>query len=97
GMQDRHDSGAKKAWHHQRRANPYFRTTTSTSEGSVSVEGNTIHYHAVAGMLIVHPASWNDAASKSDDGGASHGKSHDRGAKNQSPEASMFYVAYFKD
>ena len=33
GMQDQHDSGAKKAGHHQRRANPYFRTTTSTSEG----------------------------------------------------------------
>jgi len=97
GTQDRHDSGAKKAWHEQRRANPYFRTTTSTSEGSVSVEGNTIHYHAVAGMLIVHPASWNDAAGKSDDGDPSHGKSHDHGAKNQSPKASMFYVAYFKD
>ena len=29
--------------------NPYFRTVTSTSEGSVTVEGNTIHYHAVDG------------------------------------------------
>ncbi|HEX5461123.1 MAG TPA: hypothetical protein VFX20_14255 [Steroidobacteraceae bacterium] len=97
GMQDEHDSGGKKAWHHQRRANPYFRTTTSTSEGSVSVEGNTVHYHAVAGMLIVHPASWNDAAGKSDHGDASHGKSPGHGAQKQSPEASMFYVAYFKD
>ena len=44
--------------------NPYFRTVTSTSEGSVTVEGNTIHYHAVAGLLIVHPKGWNDAADK---------------------------------
>src|ERR1700741_4055984 len=37
---------------HGHEGNPYFRTATSTSEGSVTVEGNTIHYHAVAGLLI---------------------------------------------
>src|SRR6185437_3520015 len=50
--------------HHRHKVNPYFRTLTSTSEGSVTVEGNTIHYHAVAGLLIVHPKGWNDAAGK---------------------------------
>jgi carboxypeptidase C (cathepsin A) len=63
------------------------------------VEGNTIHYHAVAGMLIVHPEGWNDAAGKADGDDPSqmrtpHG--NDNGSK-PSPKASMFYVAYFKD
>ncbi|HXR90168.1 MAG TPA: hypothetical protein VN750_07795, partial [Steroidobacteraceae bacterium] len=43
-----------------------------------------------AGLLIVHPEGWNDAAGKSDDGDASK-------EKKPSPKASMFYVAYFKD
>ena len=79
--------GVKSHWDaaHARMANPYFRTVTSTSEGSVSVEGKTIQYHAVAGLLIVHPKGWNDAAD------------HWHHAQAKSPEASMFYVAYFKD
>ena len=92
GMQDKQDSGAKKDRHHHK-MNPYFRTAASTTEGSVSVEGNTIHYHAVAGLMIVHPESWNDAAGKPGDGDAS-GSSKE---KKPSPKASMFYVAYFKD
>jgi carboxypeptidase C (cathepsin A) len=68
---------------HQHKGNPYFSTATSTTAASVTVEGNTIHYHAVAGHLVVHPKGWNDAAAKS--------------PKSKSPEASMFYVAYFKD
>ena len=100
GMHDRHDSDAKQHWHHHE-VNPYFRTATSTTEGSVSVEGNTIHYHAVAGLLIVHPEGWNDAAGKSDDGDSSDGSheaAHAQGANSKpSPKASMFYVAYFKD
>ncbi len=80
-------SAKKPHGHHA--GNPYFRTATSTTTGSVTVEGNTIHYHAVAGLLIVHPKGWNDAAGKS--GGDGH---H---ARKRPPEASMFYVAYFKD
>jgi carboxypeptidase C (cathepsin A) len=79
----------KKTHGHHHEGNPYFRTATSTSEGSVVVEGNTIHYHAVAGLLIVHPKGWDDAADKSRDD-----KHH---APKRPPEASMFYVAYFKD
>jgi len=79
------------------KGNPYFRTVTSTTEGAVTVEGNTIHYHAVAGLLIVHPKGWNDASGK--DGGddppaMGH---HGHHAHKKPPEASMFYVAYFKD
>jgi carboxypeptidase C (cathepsin A) len=76
-----HGPGAKGD-HHKR--NPYFRTVTSTTEGSVNVEGHAIHYHAVAGMLIVHPKGWDDAAAKPKKG-------------EEPPKASMFYVAYFKD
>ena len=101
GMHDKQDANAKKDWHHHGMMNPYFRTATSTTEGSVSVEGNTIHYHAVAGLMIVHPASWNDAAGKSggsDASDASMGAAHGHGDKSKpTPKASMFYVAYFKD
>jgi len=83
--------------HHHQKGSPYFRTVTSTTEGSVTVEGNTIHYHAVAGLLVVHPAGWNDAAGKGGGGDPPMGHWHGHGAKHSSPEASMFYVAYFKD
>src|SRR5581483_9688718 len=100
GMHEKHDTDAKKDWHHHK-MNPYFHTATSTTEGSVSVEGNAIHYHAVAGLMIVHPEGWNDAAGKSVDGDSSDGShraAHDAGAQSKpSPKASMFYVAYFKD
>ena len=88
--------GAEHHGHHAHKVNPYFRTATSTSEGSVTVEGNTIHYHAVAGMLIVHPKGWNDAAGKSggDDPSATD-SAKEHAAKKKTPEASMFYAAYF--
>ena len=81
--------------HHE--GNPYFRTATSTSEGSVTVEGNTIHYHAVAGLLIVHPKGWNDAADKHGDDDSPKGGHDGHHAWKRPPEASMFYIAYFKD
>ena len=73
-------------------ANPYFRTTASTTEGSVRIGGKTIHYHAVAGMIIVHAAGWNDATDSYGPGQPPPGK-----PKKVQPEASMFFVAYFKD
>ena len=72
--------------------NPYFRTATSTTEGTVKVGGKTIHYHAVAGMIIVHAAGWNDATDAYGPGQPPAGA-----AKTVQPESSMFYVAYFKD
>ena len=77
-----HAPGTEKG-HEHHKGNPYFNTATSTTAGSVTVEGRAIHYHAVAGLLIVHPKGWNDAAP------------HE--PRSKSPEASMFYVAYFKD
>jgi carboxypeptidase C (cathepsin A) len=79
------------------KGNPYFRTTTTTTEGSVTVAGNAIHYHAVAGLLIVHPKGWDDAAGKGGGDDSPTGKHHGHHAGKQSPEASMFYIAYFKD
>ncbi|HUN72200.1 MAG TPA: hypothetical protein VMU52_07815, partial [Steroidobacteraceae bacterium] len=88
---------ARWAKAHAHEGNPYFRTATSSSEGSVSVEGNTIHYHAVAGLLIVHPKGWNDAAAKGAGDDSPMGGRHGHHAEDKSPKASMFYVAYFKD
>jgi carboxypeptidase C (cathepsin A) len=88
---------APGAQHHHGKRNPYFRTVTSTTAGTVTVEGNSIHYHAVAGLLIVHPQGWNDAAGKGGGEDSSDGPGHAHGAKHKSAEASMFYVAYFKD
>ncbi|TAL84956.1 MAG: peptidase S10 [Rhodanobacter sp.] len=47
---------------------------SSTTDGSVTVEGRRIDYKAVAGTLVLHGA----------------------GDKENVPEISMFYVAYFK-
>jgi carboxypeptidase C (cathepsin A) len=83
---------------HHDMMNPYFRTVTSTTESSVTVEGTTIHYHAVTGLLIVHPKDWNDAAGKSGGSAKAGGMHSGHGSKSQRPpESSMFYVAYFKD
>ncbi len=74
--------------------NAYFRPGDSKSEGSVSVEGSSVDYHAVAGTFVVHPKGWDDAAAKAepDDKGGKADKD-----ANQPAEAAMFYVAYFKN
>ncbi|WP_338466819.1 peptidase S10 [Novosphingobium sp. ZN18A2] len=66
-----------------------FQPTESASAGSVTVEGSKIGYKAVAGTLVVHPAGWDDAAWREKSGNAKKGE--------PGAEASMFYVAYFKD
>jgi carboxypeptidase C (cathepsin A) len=68
-----------------------FTPESKSSEGSVTVEGRRIDYRAVAGTIIVHPRGWDDAAwrEKSDD--------DLKAKKDAEAEASMFYVAYFKE
>jgi carboxypeptidase C (cathepsin A) len=64
----------------------HFAPEQRASKGSVTVEGKRIDYDAYAGTLVVHPKGWDDVpqnAPKDED-------------KNPRPEASMFYVAYFK-
>jgi carboxypeptidase C (cathepsin A) len=69
-----------------------FSPESSSSDGSISVEGQKIDYRAVAGTIIVHPKGWDDAAAREKD---KDGK--DLGDdSNPKAEASMFYVAYFK-
>ncbi len=67
-----------------------FEPESSSSEGSVVVEGKRVDYKAVAGTIIVHPKGWDDAAWREQ-------SSNDLGdKKNAKAEAAMFYVAYFK-
>ena len=64
----------------------YFGTGTSTTHGTVNVEGRTVQYRAVAGKIVVHGAGWRDA--EAPDG---------KGEGGAVPEAAMFYVAYLED
>ncbi|MGA8708043.1 MAG: hypothetical protein WB646_13765 [Steroidobacteraceae bacterium] len=64
----------------------HFKAEQFASKGSVTVDGQHIDYNAYAGTLVVHPKGWDDVpqnAPADED-------------KNPRPEASMFYVAYFK-
>ncbi|HEX5206497.1 MAG TPA: hypothetical protein VFW10_01725 [Steroidobacteraceae bacterium] len=83
-------------WHHGHEMNPYFRTETSKTASTVTVEGNSIHYQAVAGLIVVHPEGWDDATAKNAGDDPMAG-AHHKDAKDEQSEASMFYVAYFKD
>src|SRR6202453_778118 len=55
------------------------------SEGTVTISGTTTPYDAFAGTIVVHPKGWDDVPQNAD-----------KDDKNLEPEASMFYVAYFK-
>ena len=59
------------------------------STGTVTVEGHEIAYDAVAGTIIVHPKSWDDAAKP-------QGPKDSIGTADGPAVASIFYVAYFK-
>ncbi len=65
-----------------------FQPDEVRSTGSVSVGGVRIPYQAVAGTLVVHPKGWEDVPPRDEDG---------RKAAKEQAEASMFYVAYFKN
>ena len=62
-----------------------FKPEQQASKGTVTINGNAINYDAFAGTLVVHPKGWDDVPQNADPD-----------PKNKSPEASMFYVAYFK-
>jgi len=67
-------------------ASTHFSAEQQRSAGSVTVAGHTINYVAYAGTIVVHPKGWDDVPQNapSDE------------EKTAPPEASMFYVAYFK-
>jgi carboxypeptidase C (cathepsin A) len=62
-----------------------FKPEQQQTKGSVSIGGKTIDYDAYAGTLVVHTKGWDDVPQNADPD-----------PKNRTPEASMFYVAYFK-
>ena len=62
-----------------------FKPEQQQTKGSVTIAGKVIDYDAYAGTLVVHPQGWDDVPQNADPD-----------PKNKAPEASMFYVAYFK-
>jgi carboxypeptidase C (cathepsin A) len=64
----------------------HFKAEEQTTRGSVTVGGQHIDYEAHAGTLVVHPKDWDDVPQNAPPDEC----------KNPRPEASMFYVAYFK-
>jgi carboxypeptidase C (cathepsin A) len=75
-----------------------FKSESVSSNGTVTIGGQSIAYQAIAGTLIVHPKDWDDVPRdpKADRGPAAAGDEGGEG-KNPTAEASMFYVAYFKN
>jgi carboxypeptidase C (cathepsin A) len=69
-----------------------FTPRSVRSTGTVTVEGHTIAYDAVAGTIIVHPKGWDDAA----DPQVPKNPKDEIGTATGPAVASMFYVAYFK-
>jgi carboxypeptidase C (cathepsin A) len=63
----------------------HFKPEQQASKGSVTVGGNVVNYDAFAGTIVVHTKDWDDVP-----------QNRDKDDKDQPPEASMFYVAYFK-
>jgi len=62
-----------------------FKPEQQQTKGTVTIGGKTIDYDAYAGTLVVHAKDWDDVPQNADPD-----------PKNKAPEASMFYVAYFK-
>ncbi len=75
-----------------------FKPESTASTGSVTIGGQSIAYQAVAGTLVVHPKDWDDVPRdpSPEKGGPAPGEDAGEG-KNPTAEASMFYVAYFKN
>ncbi len=69
-----------------------FKPESVSSTGTVTIDGHAISYQAIAGTLVVHPKGWDDVPHDP------HPEKGEEGAdRNPTAEASMFYVAYFKN
>jgi carboxypeptidase C (cathepsin A) len=75
-----------------------FKSESVSSNGTVTIGGQSIAYQAIAGTFIVHPKDWDDVPRdpKADRTTPATGEEGAEG-KNPTAEASMFYVAYFKN
>jgi carboxypeptidase C (cathepsin A) len=75
-----------------------FKSESVSSNGTVTIGGQSIAYQAVAGTLIVHPKDWDDVPRDPKAEHANPAPGEDGAdARNPTAEASMFYVAYFKN
>lgn len=75
-----------------------FKPEAVNSTGTVTVNGHPISYQAIAGTLIVHPKGWDDVPRDPDpEKGNPRSAGDDSDGKNPTAEASIFYVAYFKN
>ena len=74
-----------------------FKPEANISTGTVTIGGQAISYQAIAGTFVVHPKEWDDVPRdpKADKGAAPAEEGAE--GKNPTAEASMFYVAYFKN
>jgi carboxypeptidase C (cathepsin A) len=79
---DKKDQGKKE----ESKPPEHFSPEQIDTTGSVSANGRHIEYEAHTGTLVVHAQDWDDVAQNAP-------KDED---KKPRPEASMFYVAYFK-
>src|ERR1700731_3621337 len=75
-----------------------FKTESVSSNATVTIGGQSIAYQAIAGTLIVHPKDWDDVPRdpKAEHANPTPGEDG-ANARNPTAEASMFYVAYFKN
>jgi carboxypeptidase C (cathepsin A) len=75
-----------------------FKAEATASSGTVTVGGQAIAYQAIAGTFVVHPKDWDDVPRDPKGDKAGTAPAEDAGeAKNPTAEASIFYVAYFKN
>jgi carboxypeptidase C (cathepsin A) len=73
-----------------------FKPESVSSSGTVSIDGHAISYQAIAGTLVVHPKGWDDVP-RDPNRDKANGENNSEGGGNPTAEASMFYVAYFKN
>jgi carboxypeptidase C (cathepsin A) len=71
-------------------AKEFFKPSEVRSTGTVIVGGQPIAYDSIAGTLVVHAKGWEDTDALDAD------QSDDKDKSGPKPEASMYYVAYFK-
>jgi len=74
-----------------------FKSESRSSTGTVTIGGQSIAYQAIAGTLIVHPKGWDDVPHDPKSEKEISSATVAGEARNPTAEASMFYVAYFKN
>ncbi|MBV9572037.1 MAG: peptidase S10 [Alphaproteobacteria bacterium] len=78
----------------------YFKNDDTTTDSSVTVEGSSVGYHAIAGTLIVHPKDWDDVTQSTEGEAPPPGEPSAEKApapqKDTGARASMFYAYYAK-